>query len=137
VRVRDIMSPSAVAVPDDVPLDVFLDRFVFGYRFSTFPIVTPDGRPTGLVTLNRVKEVPPDQRPTMRVRDVACPIDDVATASPDEAAADLLPRLAGCSDGRALVVSNGKLVGIVSPSDIARALELFRRQSGHHIPPRP
>lgn len=36
----------------------------------------------------------------------------------------LLPRLDGCTDGRALVMSEGHLVGIVSPSDISRAVTL-------------
>lgn len=43
------------------------------------------------------------------------------------AAADLLPRLTGCADRRALVLSDGRLVGIVSPSDITRLLERLGR----------
>lgn len=38
---------------------------------------------------------------------------------------DLLPRLAGCTDGRAVVVDDlGRAIGLVSPSDISRALAL-------------
>jgi CBS-domain-containing membrane protein len=46
----------------------------------------------------------------------------VAQLRPDEPAADLLSRLSECAEGRALVVVDGELVGIVSPSDINRAL---------------
>jgi CBS domain-containing protein len=36
-----------------------------------------------------------------------------------------LERMNGCSDGRAVVVDGaGRVVGLVSPSDVARALEL-------------
>jgi len=55
------------------------------------------------------------------------PLSDVATASPEESVPDLLPRLNGCADRRALVLSDGRPVGIVSPSDIARLLERLGR----------
>ena len=36
---------------------------------------------------------------------------------------DLLPRMAGCADGRAVVVdAAGRVVGLVSPSDISRLM---------------
>ena len=59
-----------------------------------------------------------------RVEAVACPLAEVPIANPDELLLDLLPRLRGCSDGRALVMADGRLAGIVSPTDIARTLEL-------------
>jgi hypothetical protein len=48
------------------------------------------------------------------VRDIACPL--------EEPAADLLPRLSQYAEGRALVLSEGVLVGIVSPLDVSRVL---------------
>jgi hypothetical protein len=30
----------------------------------------------------------------------------------------------GCSDGRAVVLDGGRVVGVVSPSDVARTLQL-------------
>ena len=57
------------------------------------------------------------------LRDVACPLAEVARATPDEPVADVLPRLNGCSDGRALVLDGQRLAGIVAPADISRAPE--------------
>ena len=57
------------------------------------------------------------------MRDIACTGDELALASSDEPVTDLLPRLNQCADGRALVASDGQLVGIVSPSDISRAVQ--------------
>jgi CBS domain-containing protein len=78
---------------------------------------------TGLVTLNRIREVPAARREQTLLGDIACPLSDVATASPDESVADLIPRLTACSDQRALVFRDGNLVGIVSPTDITRMLD--------------
>jgi CBS-domain-containing membrane protein len=61
----------------------------------------------------------------------------LALASPDEPVTDLLPRLNRCADGRALVVSGGQLIGIVSPSDISRAVQRasLRNQRQSATPP--
>jgi CBS domain-containing protein len=76
----------------------------------------------GLVTVRRVNAVPADERDRTTLREVACPLAEVARATPDEPVADLLPRLNACSDGRALVFDGGRLAGIVAPADISRAL---------------
>jgi len=54
---------------------------------------------------------------------VICPLDKVSTASPTDPATNLLNVSEGCSEGRTLVVDNGRLVGIVSPSDISRLMQ--------------
>src|SRR5690606_28797666 len=95
---------------------------LFAYRHSTLPLTVGD-RPIGLVTLDRVRQVPPRQRPTTALGEVACPADELVLASPDEPLTDLLSRLTDCTDGRALVVTDDRLVGIVSPSDISRAAQ--------------
>ena len=66
VRVRDVMSPAPVAADPETPVDLFIDRALLRHRFSTYPLVGPDGRLTGLVTVNRLRAVPPQQRHTTR-----------------------------------------------------------------------
>ncbi len=124
IRVGQIMTPQPVTVPGSMPVSEFLDGYLFRMRHQSFP-VTNDGQDqvTGLVTFNRIKQVPADRRQESVLADVACPLSDVATASPDDSVADLIPRLTACADQRALVLRNGNLVGIVSPSDIARMLD--------------
>jgi CBS domain-containing protein len=63
------------------------------------------------------------------VRDAACPLSEIATATPDEPVADVLPRLNDCSEGRALVLSDGHLTGIISPDDVSRAVQRLGRNS--------
>lgn len=123
LRVGDIMSAHPVSAPEDVTIDELFDRYVMPARHSAFPLVR-DGRPTGLITLNRIRGVPRERWAGTRVRDVACTADQLTLASPDEPVTELLPRLNECADGRALVVLDGRLVGIVSPSDISRAMQL-------------
>lgn len=123
LRVRDVMTPEPTVVPWDLTVERFVEEFVFGHRYSTFPVVGGDRR-VGLMTLNRVKDVPPSDRPHRSLHGVACPPDEVATASPDEDLVDVLPRMSGCADGRVVVVDDGRVVGILSPRDVARELEI-------------
>jgi Zn-dependent protease/predicted transcriptional regulator len=122
VRVRDVMTERPQTAPPDLTVADFIDNYLFAYRHATLPLAE-DGRAVGLVTLDRVRQVPAGQRATTPLRQVACQSEELVTATPDEQLVDLLPRLRECSDGRALVVSDGALVGIVSPSDISRAVQ--------------
>ncbi|MFD6752281.1 site-2 protease family protein [Micromonospora gifhornensis] len=122
VRVGEVMTPQPQTASGELTVADFVDNYLFAYRHTALPL-TEDGRPVGLVTLDRVRGVPSDQRSSTTLEAVACRADDLVLTSPDEQLTDLLPRLSECADGRALVVANGNLVGIVSPSDISRAVQ--------------
>jgi Zn-dependent protease/predicted transcriptional regulator len=122
LRVADIMSTQPETAPADLTVAELIDRHLWTSRHSAFPLID-HGHPVGLVTLSRIRNVPPERHATTTLRDIACTGDELALASPDEPVTDLLPRLNRCADGRALAVSDGQLVGIVSPSDISRAVQ--------------
>ncbi len=122
IRVADVMTPQPQTASGEMTVADFVDNYLFAYRHTALPL-TEDGRPVGLVTLDRVRGVPSDARGSTTLESVACRSDELVLASPDEQLTDLLPRLSDCADGRALVVTDGRLVGIVSPSDISRAVQ--------------
>ncbi|WP_229402517.1 site-2 protease family protein [Micromonospora okii] len=122
VRVADVMTPQPQTASGDMTVADFVDHYLFAYRHSALPLTT-DGRPVGLVTVDRVRGIPAERRSATTLAEVACRADQLVLASPDEELTDLLPRLSECADGRALVVADGGLVGIVSPSDISRAVQ--------------
>ena len=135
VAVRQIMTPDPVTVPASATVAQFLTDYLPWHRHSAFPVVA-DGQTVGLVSVHRVNQVPPDARGQTTVGDVACPLADVAQATPDEPVADVLPRMNACSEGRALVFTSGQLAGIVSSADISRALERLSRSPGPFEPAR-
>lgn len=126
IRVTDVMTPDPVVAPDWLTVQDFLDQYVFPHRFSTFPVQGFDGQLTGVVTLRALKRVPPQERATAQVRAVRCPMERVPTVRADDDLTALFQRSAGaCTEGRVLVLGeDGKAVGIVSPADIARVLDL-------------
>jgi CBS domain-containing protein len=129
VPVRQMMTPDPVTVPASVTVAQFQADYLPRYRHSAFPVVA-DGQTVGLVTTHRINQVPGGERGQTTLGDVACPLPEVAQATPDEPVADVLPRLNACSESRALVFTDGHLAGIVSPTDISRALERISRNPG-------
>lgn len=122
--VSAVMSSPVLTADPDLTVERFLHEVALMQRFSTYPLVDASGALTGLVTLNRLRDVPPAVRATTRLGHIACPVAEIPVARPDEPLTDLLPRMEGCTDGRAVVLDQGRVVGVVSPTDIARTLQL-------------
>lgn len=121
IRVRDVMTPDPVTADPATTLDRFIMDTALRHRFSAYPLTDGAGRLTGMATLNRIRAVPVERRATTRLGDVACPVDQLPTAAPDEPVLNLLQRMTGCADGRAAVLDDtGRVVGVVSPTDINR-----------------
>ena len=124
LTVAHVMTQRPLTLDPNLTADDFVRQVALTHRFSTYPLIDPQGRLTGLVTLNRVRAVPPGERVTTRLWEIACAPTEVPTARPDDPVLELLQRMHGCTDGRAVVVDDaGRAIGVVSPSDVARALE--------------
>jgi Zn-dependent protease len=130
VHVRDIMTTEPITFASGMTITELLDDHLHRYRFGSYPLVAQNGTLEGLTTMSRIRHVPPIRRPATRLIDIACPVSDVPLGAPDEPIPDLLQRMQTSPDGRALVIDNaGRLVGIVSPSDIARYVQLSMLRS--------
>jgi Zn-dependent protease/predicted transcriptional regulator len=130
IAVREIMTAHPVTVPASSTVAWFLSDYLPWHRHSAFPVEADDGQTVGLVTVHRINQVPAGDRGTTTLRDAASPLSEVPRATPDEPVADLLPRLNAGSDSRVLVFADGHLAGIVSPTDISRAVERLGRNPG-------
>lgn len=125
VRVADVMTPQPVAGAGEEPVAAFIDRVVLHRPYSTYPLTDSLGRLAGLVTLNRIRAVPPERRPWTQLAEIADPADGVTTARPDEPLLDLLSRVTGRPDGHAVVIDHdGRVLGIISPRDISHAINI-------------
>jgi CBS domain-containing protein len=132
ISVAEVMTPNPVQAPDDISVEEALHGYILTSRHSTFPTHDGSGQLSGLLTLAALKNVAPNARATTLIKEIICPLDRVSTVRPADPAANLLSVSDGCSEGRTLVVDNGRLVGIISPSDINRLLQ--RSMSGRSQP---
>jgi Zn-dependent protease len=125
VRVRDVLVRDPVTAPADLPLDRFVERTVWDHRHEAYPVVVDD-RAVGLLELRRLAEVPREDWPTTRVADLMTPLERVPELREDQdvmEAVDVL-RAAGAAHG--LVLDGQRLLGMLSLSDVARALNAGR-----------
>lgn len=123
VTVEQAMTPDPRTAPGWITAEEFIQRYLLGDRHSAYPVQDPGGSITGLITLAQLRRLPPHQRATALVRDIAIPLNQVPTASPHEPLTALMERLTP-DRSRALVVENGRVVGIVTASDITQLIDV-------------
>ncbi len=126
LRVRDLMVRDPVTVDADSTIGRFMDDVAWSHRFTTYPVLD-GGRPVGLLAFASVAAIPRADWDTRRVRDTMISLDEVPQLTEDEPAVDALTELSAPRANRALVVDDGHLAGLLSITDVARALEVGRR----------
>lgn len=136
IPVSDAMSSPVVTVPDWVTVEQFLESVAPNHSFTTYPVHEPSGKLTGVVRLRDLVRVPSGERGRKRLSDVALPIGSVPTTNPREELIPLMQRLGAGLDQRVLVFDDGRLVGILSPADVARVVAVRQgREAARGRPP--
>jgi Zn-dependent protease/CBS domain-containing protein len=125
LRVRDLMVRDPVTVDGDFTVGQFMDEVARSRRFTTYPVVD-GGHPIGLLAFGSVAALPRSEWDSRRVRDAMLPLERVPQLTEDETAIDALTALSSPTLNRGLVVENGHLAGLLSITDLTRALELRR-----------
>lgn len=123
IRARQIMTPDPEPVSASLTVDRFLEANPLRHRESAFALTVGDPTPIGVVTLDRIRHVPPAARNEVRLRTIMFPLEQVAVAAPDDPAAGLVTRISASPAHHALILDEGRLVGMVSPTDLSRALQ--------------
>jgi PDZ domain-containing secreted protein/Zn-dependent protease/CBS domain-containing protein len=124
LKVGDLMTRDPITVEPEMSLDRFLESMVHGRGHTTYPVADARGV-HGLVSLRQVTAVAGDQRSTRTVSQEMWPADEVQVAGPDQSIEEVFDSLTQ-GPRRAIVVDDGRVVGILSPADVMRAVELER-----------
>jgi Zn-dependent protease/CBS domain-containing protein len=123
LHVGDLVVRDPVTVRDDLTIGEFMDEIVWKNRHTTYP-VTDNGHALGLLPFRCVAEVPRSEWETRTVRDCMLPAGDVPMVSEADELIDAAAELAESDVHRALVVDGDRFVGLLSETDVARALEI-------------
>ncbi len=125
LRVRDLMVRDPVTTGPDVTLGDFMDRIVWNRHFTTYPVVE-NGRALGLLPFRCVAAVPRREWDARRVRECMLPRESTPVLAADDELLDAAGELSESAVRRGLVLDGERLVGLLSLTDVARALELRR-----------
>lgn len=118
------MSFPAIAAPGAISVAEAVEDFFVRYRYTSFPVIE-GGRPVGLIDIERVERVPEDRRATTTVADVAV-TDPELVVGEHQDVAELLERPAFQRVGRAVVRTADGELGVISTTDVNRALRALR-----------
>jgi len=121
LRASDAMTAEPVVVPSTETVAEAMSLLAAGPGFSSLPVGDEaSGRIVGLTTVARLSRLPAERRSSTTVAEVAAGPAELVVCAPWEPLPDVSRRMAATTDQRCLVISGGRLVGIISPSDIAR-----------------
>jgi Zn-dependent protease/CBS domain-containing protein len=123
LRVADIMVREPVAVSDEARLRDVADQTFPPHRYIAYPVLDTMGSPAGLLPFRNATAVPQKRWDEVRVRDVMLPLDKALLFDPDKQLGDAVAELVQTDPGRALVVRDGRLLGLLSITDAERLVE--------------
>lgn len=112
IPIRRIMTPDPFTVPGSMTAAEFLREMLPRHRHTAYPLVD-DGVVRGIVTAARIREEDAGTR-------IGAVVEQAECTSTEASLTELLPRL---TKQRLLVFDGDRLVGIVTPRDLTRALE--------------
>jgi Zn-dependent protease/CBS domain-containing protein len=129
VIVEDIMTRNVDTIEADTSLIDVVQNYFSRFKHGGYPILDR-GTLVGILTLQDVRRVQREDWGRVRARDVMTPIAKVETANPEDTATDALMRLSKKDVGRLPVVRNGKLVGIITRSDLTHLIKVRSELGG-------
>ncbi len=132
LRIGDVTIRALDTVPEGTTLERFLEDDVVHTRHTVYPVVTPPlnggpGRIVGLVSFRDAQRVPRPQRAQHLVTEAMVPVERVRVLDAEALLVEQLPALMGAPLRRALVREDGQVVGMLSPTDALRVVDVLKR----------
>ncbi len=125
VSVAELMTVAPVTVPAHSSLADVADSLAGTARHTAYPVASPHGI-VGLLPFGTLIDHPPPSWATTGVDECMLPLDAVPQLAPNTSALTALEQLTASHVGRGLVLDGGRLVGILSITDLARTMTLGR-----------
>ncbi len=116
-----VMSASYPVVTPDITLGRLVEEHLFPTGHRLFMVVSGN-RVEGILTVENIKSVSRPDWGVTRVRDVMISLDKLKAAQPSESALSILERMNESNITQILVVSEGRVVGLVTRDGLASFL---------------
>jgi len=128
VNVEEIMTRDVKSVEPDLTIQQVVDRYFQKYAHNGFPVMEGENL-IGMICRHDIRQVSEEKWDMIRVEDVMKPAEELYTVSPESNSADALMEMAKRDIGRLPVMEEGEMVGLITRSDITKAIRL-RTPSG-------
>lgn len=117
-----LMTRDPDTIPGETTIDVAVNDYFMRHSYNAFP-VTENGHVAGVLTMNKVRDVPADQRAATTAREVMEPLSEMCVVGSSDPVGDVVNKLMQGEVGRVIVKDNGDVVGLITPRDLVRWLE--------------
>jgi Zn-dependent protease/predicted transcriptional regulator len=126
IKVGEVVNENIVDVASDTTIQSLVDDYFMKYRFGRFPIVENlRGRELiGVISIHDVKEVPREQWQDIKAGDVVRKISEKEIADVSMEVSEAIRKMIKNDLGHLVVMSGGKLKGIITRSDVMHFIEV-------------
>ncbi len=124
VKIKDIMSTDIHSVRPEMSVEELVEN-MFKYKHMGYPVVD-DGNLVGVVTFNDVQKVTVEQRKNVKISQIMTK--EIISLPEDEDAVIALKLMTIHNIGRVIITKDKKMEGIVSRTDLLRAVQLLEQR---------
>jgi Zn-dependent protease/CBS domain-containing protein len=121
VKIKDIMSRDVKTVNSGMSVEELVE-IMFKLKHMGYPVVDNEEL-NGIVTFTDVLKVPKEERKNVKISQIMTK--ELITCKEDDDAVNALKLMATNNIGRVIIKDDGKMTGIVSRTDILRAVQLL------------
>jgi len=122
IAIGDIMTTDVKTVQPDITVEEFISEYLLKFRHEVYPVVSGN-QILGLISIQDAKQISKSQWNTSTIKSIMKPTEKIVMVRPDQEAVEALIKMSKYDVGQILVVSEGKLMGIVTHSDIFQVVK--------------
>lgn len=122
VRAADLMTRKVDSVPPEMTLQSLSEEFL-RTKHTGFPVLS-DGQLEGCVTMDDLRRFSKERWATTKVGEAMTPKDKLVTARQEDPATDVMTSMQRRNIGRVFVMDDNRISGIITRSDVLKAIEL-------------
>ncbi|HZD59253.1 MAG TPA: site-2 protease family protein [Anaerolineae bacterium] len=121
VKVGEIMTENPETVEPGISIQEMVERHFMRRNWVAYPVVE-NGNVRGMITLKSLENLPRSQWAYTSVGNVMRPLSPDIVTRPDAEVFNILPKLSTIAEGRILVMQDDQLVGLLTETDVNRAI---------------
>lgn len=121
--VSRFMNENPITVPPSISLDKLVEEYIYRYHHKLYPVVDGDTL-VGCITTRQVKAISREEWSSTTTGQLAVDCSSENTVSPETDAVEALAAMQKNSASRMMVVSDGRLKGIISLKDLLDFLSM-------------
>jgi len=121
VPVSRLMTAPVTTVPADLTVEDLVRNYFMTHAYTAYPVVEGDLL-KGVLNVAAVRDLPREQWATTRVGDILPPLTAEQVIAPSADGWEALARMARTECGCVLITDGGRLLGILTHSDILRLI---------------